>query len=78
MQEDFLDFGSEAIALARENYYRTEVLRGYCESYYGSPVPSDMLEMLLKEISEKQKELIKYIDTKSTKIGHELFFAKSF
>ena len=69
MEYDILDFASEIIDMAYNNYYRMEALRGYCENLEGDELKSDMAESLLSDICKRQKELIRKIDEGSTRIG---------
>ena len=69
MEQEFLDFASEIIDLANDNYYRMEALRGYCENLDGEKASSTMIKTLLDEICIKQTELIRKADEDSTKLG---------
>ena len=70
--EELLDLQADIIDRFWDIYYRTEVLRGYCESLDGEKVSSTMLYTLLEEVCKMQKTLIEDFDTKSTNIAHNL------
>ena len=77
MEYDILDFASEIIDMATDNYYKMEALRGYCKYLEGDSLSSTMAATLLDEICYRQKEIITKIDTYSTKIGVEMLSGSS-
>ena len=59
-----------------DNYYRTEVLRGYCENLEGEYIGSVMLENLLSDITGSQKKMLEIIDKETSRIARMEFFTE--
>ena len=58
--------------LAWNNFYKIDLLKGYCENSMPDDISSDMLFTLLEELHNNSSQLIKQIDIYSTNVGKEL------
>ena len=73
MDENLSDLESKVMDLAWNNYYKTEVLRGYCENSMGEKVSSVMMTTLLDEICSGQRELIRIVDKYTTDFNYKMY-----
>ena len=73
MDVDLSDLESQIIDLAWNNYYKTDVLRGYCENNMGEKISSVMMVTLLDELCTEQRNLINFIDKYTTDFNYEMY-----
>lgn len=73
MFEKYEKLLNEIEKISLESYELAEVLHGYCNNFDGQKISSDIIGKFFKEIREKQSNIIKLIDEKSTEIRYELY-----
>ena len=71
MRKKYEKLLDEITEITSKSYALAEVLQGYCDNFDGEKVSSIIISDFFKEIKEKQLEIIRLIDKKSTEIGHE-------
>ena len=66
--DEHVKLSGEISDIAWNSFYKTDVLKGYCENSMPDKIPSTMLFTLLEEILDNSSKLIKLTDVYSTNV----------